>query len=260
MEPLNRTVLGLARYIDALNSGKLPRALMTLEEGLARLSETACRRTLDRQLVVVRKAYKEQVGVIMLDNPFMTHITRGYAMAYYSRGGYGGDTYEYTEVGRLIRSYKYGFQEYLASELAACLEVMRWIDPDVFLIDLITPVPSSKSYNHMLPVASALADKWGRKAVECLRKASASTESKEKHWNSAREKREAIRGQIYLLPHTEQLVANRKVLLVDDVFDTGSTADESARVLKTAGATAVYLLALAKDRRWYHDLRPDITE
>lgn len=41
-------------------------------------------------------------------------------------------------------------------------------------------------------------------------------------------------------------VAGKRILLVDDVVTTGSTLSECARVLRTAGAEAVYAVTLAK--------------
>ncbi len=48
-----------------------------------------------------------------------------------------------------------------------------------------------------------------------------------------------------------QAVRGRGVLLVDDVFTTGATANACGRALKEAGARSVILLTLARvDRRW----------
>jgi ComF family protein len=41
-------------------------------------------------------------------------------------------------------------------------------------------------------------------------------------------------------------VAGRRVLLVDDVYTTGATANECARVLRRAGAEEVYVVTLAR--------------
>ncbi len=41
-------------------------------------------------------------------------------------------------------------------------------------------------------------------------------------------------------------VLNQKIILIDDVFTTGATMEECARVLKNVGAREVLGLALAK--------------
>lgn len=44
-------------------------------------------------------------------------------------------------------------------------------------------------------------------------------------------------------------VADKSIILLDDVFTTGSTVSECARILKTAGAKNVYVVTLAKTRK-----------
>jgi len=43
-----------------------------------------------------------------------------------------------------------------------------------------------------------------------------------------------------------EMITGTAVLLVDDVMTTGSTADEAARALRHAGASAIYVLTLAR--------------
>ena len=43
-----------------------------------------------------------------------------------------------------------------------------------------------------------------------------------------------------------EAIRGREVLLVDDVFTTGTTASECARVLRRAGATKVYVATVAR--------------
>lgn len=44
-----------------------------------------------------------------------------------------------------------------------------------------------------------------------------------------------------------EIIKNKKILLFDDIYTTGSTIDECARVLKLAGAKEIGALTLAKD-------------
>ena len=40
---------------------------------------------------------------------------------------------------------------------------------------------------------------------------------------------------------------NKKILLFDDIYTTGSTANECSKVLKKSGAKQIGLLTIAKD-------------
>jgi len=61
---------------------------------------------------------------------------------------------------------------------------------------------------------------------------------------SRHQRRENIRGAFAVNKPEE--VRGREVLLVDDVFTTGTTASECARVLRRAGATKVYVATVAR--------------
>ena len=54
---------------------------------------------------------------------------------------------------------------------------------------------------------------------------------------------ENVRGAFKL--KNPQALKDKTILLIDDVLTTGATASEAARVLKSAGVTAVYVLTLA---------------
>jgi competence protein ComFC len=55
-----------------------------------------------------------------------------------------------------------------------------------------------------------------------------------------------LRGSIHLRPGAAATLAGRRLLLVDDVFTTGSTAEACAAVLARAGPAAVAVLTLAR--------------
>jgi ComF family protein len=61
---------------------------------------------------------------------------------------------------------------------------------------------------------------------------------------SDRERKENIKG-VFLCKNSEQ-IKGKKILLVDDVYTTGSTLEECAKVLKKAGAKEVIGIVIAR--------------
>ena len=61
---------------------------------------------------------------------------------------------------------------------------------------------------------------------------------------SSHQRRENMRGAFVVEKSAE--VAGRDVLLVDDVFTTGTTVSECARLLRRAGATRVWVATVAR--------------
>lgn len=61
-----------------------------------------------------------------------------------------------------------------------------------------------------------------------------------------KEKRSQNISNVYCIKNIEQ-VNNKKILLFDDIFTTGNTVNECAKMLKQAGAKEINVLTLAKD-------------
>lgn len=58
-------------------------------------------------------------------------------------------------------------------------------------------------------------------------------------------RRQNLKGAFETAEKRRALLKGRKLLLVDDIYTTGSTVDEAARVLKKAGAEKVFYLTIS---------------
>jgi orotate phosphoribosyltransferase len=61
---------------------------------------------------------------------------------------------------------------------------------------------------------------------------------------TSHQRRENLRGAFAIAPGGE--IMGREVVLVDDVYTTGTTVSECARVLRRAGATRVWVAVVAR--------------
>lgn len=78
---------------------------------------------------------------------------------------------------------------------------------------------------------------------------------------TSHQRRENLRGAFGVL-HPEA-VKGREVLVVDDVYTTGATVSECARVLRRAGATKVWVATVARTLKisaQHMEIRPSASE
>ena len=148
-----------------------------------------------------------------------------------------------------IRRYKFngrrGYHKLYGKLVAQCVH-----DHLTGRYDLITWVPLSsqrkkeRGYDQAFLLASAAALELGEVAVETLRK--------ERHTAAQSGLTEAAQRRANVLgaytPVDPELVAGKRMLLIDDVVTTGSTLSECARTLRTMGAKDVVCAALSRAR------------
>ena len=115
---------------------------------------------------------------------------------------------------------------------------------------LIVPVPMTatarrqRGYNQAERLAKAVCDELNRQGftaeldVDILQKRHETAQQKHMDFRS---RAENVAGAYHV--HKRKACKNRKIVLVDDIMTTGSTASECARRLTGAGADAVYFLA-----------------
>jgi ComF family protein len=116
--------------------------------------------------------------------------------------------------------------------------------------DLLVPVPLhrwriwKRGYNQAGLIASALARRSGAPAMLDLLERKKATPYL--RGMGPRERREAVRGAFAVAGKRRADLAGRSVILIDDVFTSGATANACAAALKRAGAREVGLLCWAR--------------
>lgn len=149
----------------------------------------------------------------------------------------------------LVVRFKYGHEYYLRRPLADWLAEAFHADPRLTdqPIDAIVPVPlhprreRERTFNQAAVLARLLARRVGLPVWPVLRR----VRYTEKQAALARSQRlENLRGAFASARRWP--TGSVHLLLVDDVFTTGATADECARVLRRAGAASVRVLTVTR--------------
>ncbi len=114
---------------------------------------------------------------------------------------------------------------------------------------LITPIPTtrrrarSRGYNQARLLAEAIADRVELPLVDALERRSDGSTQVGVH---PAERRANVKRAFTVRADARATLTGARVLLVDDVLTTGSTAMEAARPLVQAGAKQVFLSTFAR--------------
>lgn len=167
----------------------------------------------------------------------------------------GRALYHYAEpVRESLHAVKYRnkreYLEYFAQDMGKRLgDVIRGWDPQVFIPIPMHPAAKRKrGYNQ----AEILAKLLGRQmeipvCCDVLKKIRKTADQKELGY---RERHGNLKGAFAVNPRYLEEAAPtgclpwKRVLLVDDIFTTGSTIQEAAKILRAAGAEQVYFVTL----------------
>jgi ComF family protein len=151
-------------------------------------------------------------------------------------------------VREFIHRFKYDGEQFLrrplANWLADALSDPRLKDVP---LDAIVPVPlhparfRERGFNQAVLLAQLLAQRAAIPLLDCLQRTRYTTTQTrlDRH-----ERMENLRDA-FRVRHSAA-VQSRHLLIVDDVFTTGSTVDECARVLRRAGAASVRVATVAR--------------
>ena len=149
----------------------------------------------------------------------------------------------------IMLNYKFNDDSYLYKTFTNFLLKNKNFVENINSYDIIVPVPLSKKrkmergYNQSLLIAKEISKSTKIKINnDCLKKVknivAQSTLNKE-------DRQKNIEGAFIL--KNNKNIQNKKVLIIDDIFTTGSTVNECSKIIKQAGATNIGILTIAKD-------------
>lgn len=150
-------------------------------------------------------------------------------------------------AGGMVRNLKFAGVKLLAKPMAADMaEAERAMEPTG--IELVVPVPMHprrrrrRGFNHSELLARGVAEKLNLPYADALVRTRHTVQQSVLEGAARRTNlRNAFECRVDL--------TGRRVLLVDDVYTTGTTARECAKALRKAGARNVYLLAYSAGGR-----------
>ena len=143
-----------------------------------------------------------------------------------------------------IHLFKYRGKVSLAKALG---ELMQAAGPPAS-VDVLMPIPlhparlREREFNQALLLADRLGAAW-RLPVSCHNLSRIRLTASQTELSRAARLKNLRRA--FALRRPEE-VAGRRVLLIDDVFTTGTTVNECAKTLRKAGAADVYVFTLAR--------------
>ena len=147
-----------------------------------------------------------------------------------------------------LHKFKYGNNISVGAMLASFMADFSFPDVNFSDYSLIIPVPlhikrlRERGFNQSLILARALAKKWQIPVNFSLLKRHKSTLTQTGLHKT--ERKQNIKGAFEVSDKNK--IANKNVILVDDVYTTGATINECAKTLIKAGAQKVTVLTLAR--------------
>ena len=179
-------------------------------------------------------------------NTFLTprddnNVNRSYDHLYY--------IFRYEKIIRKIMiDYKFFSKPYISNFFAYKILNSYYLCNKLKIYDYIIPVPMSprkekqRGYNQTNLVTTIISKHLKIEQLHIIKRIKNSlTQGK---LNKV-ERENNIKGTFYI--EKKQLIQNKKVILLDDIYTTGNTIEGCSRLLKESGAKEIFVIIIAKD-------------
>lgn len=180
--------------------------------------------------------FLQQARPQRLDGPWDS----GWALDYHSR--IEDNEWERSHTGHLLYKLKYEDSREALLKLGARLVQFCRTRPDISDVDALVPIPPStrRSSDPVLALARNLGRALNLPTLPLLEKIRPTAPQKDMH--TLAQKQRNVSGAFVLA----RPVKGRRLLLIDDLYDSGATLAEAARVLRSGGAIKISALAVTK--------------
>lgn len=195
-----------------------------------------CRKILPRESIDLCTHCRTNAPEYIFSKKHITHTAGRTSVWYYK-----------DDVRKSILRYKFNFYYRNQATTYGRLLAMRVLTDFGQEFDLVTWVTPSlrrrlqRGFDHGRKIAKFTAKELGLPLVQTLKKTTHT--ARQATLKTAEERRANLLGAF--VPYKPEQFVGKRILLIDDIVTTGSTASECARVLKTAGAKSVHLATVA---------------
>ena len=158
--------------------------------------------------------------------------------------------YRYEGIVRnLIIDYKFKDKSYLCELFANCILSDVAVCEFIQRYDIILPVPlhnkrlKERGYNQSKLISDILSKRLSIQTYDDVLIKIKNTLPQGK--NLLHNRRKAVKGVFFV--NNVEIIRGRDILIFDDIYTTGNTANECKRILLESGAKSVGILTIAKD-------------
>jgi ComF family protein len=154
--------------------------------------------------------------------------------------------FTYSGMGKeMIYKLKYEGKIQLSRVIAGLME--ERLSNERLAIDAIVPVPihenklKARGFNQSYIISRELGDRLGKPAIDCLVR----TRETKEQYNLDRVQRCLNIVDAFSVGLMYNIDKYKNILLIDDIYTTGSTVNECSRILKNSGVGHIYVITAA---------------
>lgn len=153
-------------------------------------------------------------------------------------------------IRKLIIDYKFNDKAYLSNFFTKIIIKNEKICRKIKSYDIIIPVPihkkrkNERGYNQSELIAKKIAKNINE--LELVTDYLIKQKNTVAQSTLTKQQRKQNVKQVYKIGNKEK-IQNKKIILLDDIYTTGATAEECSKILKQNGAKEILVLTIAKD-------------